>query len=199
VELVFVDDACPERSMEALPAEPPGGRVAFVRIRHPENRGQQAAVRTGLAAASGVLVAVMDADLQDAPEDLPALVTALRHSAGRFDIVAAGRSGRYESGGRQFTARLFRGVRWLLSGRRIPPDAGLFLVMTGEAAAQIDRTGAPADLHLLTVACQAGLRICTIPLVRHPRPEGRSAYGSRARLSVAVRSLLALTRREIIR
>jgi dolichol-phosphate mannosyltransferase len=199
VEFVFVDDACPERSSEAVPAVPPAPWVELTHRRHPQNMGQQASIRTGLAVASGALVAVMDADLQDAPEDLPVLVARLRARDGRCDLVAAGRSGRYEAVGRQLTGQLYRRIRWRLSGGVIPSDAGLFSVMTRSAAERILGQPAPPDTHLLVAAYRAGLRIETVPVVRHLRAQGRSSYRRRQRLSLAVRSLLVLSRKETIR
>lgn len=190
VELVFVDDACPQRSFEAVVAHaPPAARVVV--CRHAHNAGQHAAVMTGVRAATGELVAVMDADLQDAPEDLVRLVAHLR-AAGRCDAVAAGRRGRYEGTVRRSTARAYRLAVRLLSGGRIPADAGLFLVMTAPARRWVLDLDDPR-VHLVAALGRVGARVATVPIERRARPVGSSSYGSPARLGVAVRALVVLT------
>jgi glycosyltransferase involved in cell wall biosynthesis len=189
-QLVFVDDACPEASYEAVVAHPPVEATTVLLRRHAINRGQHAAVVTGLAAATGRLVAVMDADLQDAPEDLPVLVDRLR--TGGADLVAAGRRAGYERPGREWTGRCYRRMVHRLSGGTVPPDAGLFLVMHRELAERIVGLGDRA-VHPVPAAARLGARIESVPVQRRPRPGGSSAYGPAGRLRVAARALAVLT------
>jgi len=79
-EVVFVDDASPDGStavLAQLAAADPRVRI----VRHAVNRGQHAAVLTGLAEARGDAVVVLDADGQDPPEAIPALLARLRGTA----------------------------------------------------------------------------------------------------------------------
>ncbi len=72
-EVLIVDDGSTDGTSAAVPSAAP-----FRVLRHPVNRGNGAAVKTGLAAASGQVVAVMDADGQHRVEDLIRLVAELR-------------------------------------------------------------------------------------------------------------------------
>ena len=86
LETIVVDDGSADRT-----AEISRSRGATV-VGHPENRGLGAAVRTGLRAAvetGAVAVAYLDADLEYAPEDLPALLEPVL--AGRADYVLGSR------------------------------------------------------------------------------------------------------------
>ena len=118
-ETVFVDDASPDGSLAALRAlaeRDPAVRVLAL----PRNRGQHRAVLAGLRLARGRHVAIMDADLQDPPEALPALLARARDG---YDAVFAGRRGHYESRGRLLTSRVFK---WLLhAATGLPADAGM--------------------------------------------------------------------------
>lgn len=191
VELVFVDDACPQGSGEAVLAHPPVA-ATVVLVEHDRNHGQHAAVLSGLRVASGEWCAVMDADLQDAPEDLPTLLDALRTGDARWGAVAAGRQGRYEKTGRLRTARLFRRAMWALSAGRVPPDAALFLVMTDETRRRVLALGDPA-VHLVAAIGRTGTRLRSVPVDRQARPAGDSAYSPWRRAAAGGRALVVLT------
>lgn len=196
LELVFVDDGCPERSWEVALEQADVARpgVAITVLVHDRNHGQHAAVMTGLSAAVGPLVAAMDADLQDAPEHVAVLVDVLLRdacsSAGR--AVAAGRRGRYQGGGRRATARLFRRSIWAMSRGRVPADASTFLVMDDAARRRILELDDPR-VHLVAALARTGATIRSVPIERSPRKSGRSSYASMARVAAALRALVVLT------
>jgi glycosyltransferase involved in cell wall biosynthesis len=71
-EIIVVDDCSTDDTVAAL-AEEREHPDTFV-IRHKQNRGKGAAVRTGLAAARGDILLIQDADLEYDPRDYPALL-----------------------------------------------------------------------------------------------------------------------------
>ena len=80
-ELIVVDDGSTDGSGEI--AEKKGARV----IRHPYNIGNGAAVKSGIRAASGRLLVLMDGDGQHQPEDIPKLLS----NADRYHMVVGAR------------------------------------------------------------------------------------------------------------
>jgi glycosyltransferase involved in cell wall biosynthesis len=75
-ELVLVDDGSTDGTRKILDqADWPGERVRI--LRHPENRGKGAAIRTALADARGEFATIFDADLEYEPEDLQTLLPPL--------------------------------------------------------------------------------------------------------------------------
>jgi glycosyltransferase involved in cell wall biosynthesis len=65
-EIIVVDDSSTDLTLDAIAeADVPSVRV----VRHPVNQGKGAAVRTGLAAASGEVIVIQDADLEYHPND----------------------------------------------------------------------------------------------------------------------------------
>ena len=83
VEVLVVDDGSTDNTSEAAVAA--GARV----IRHPYNKGNGAAIKTGIRAARGETLVMMDADGQHAPADIERLVTSI----GEYDMVVGARSG----------------------------------------------------------------------------------------------------------
>ena len=189
-ELVFVDDACPEGSLEPLRhVAGKDQRVGVVALAR--NVGQHRAILAGLARTSGTTVVVLDADLQDPPEAIPQLLARLGPEAAG---VFAGRRGRYESTARLVTGRALKRALHHVSGRRLPPDAGLFLAMTRELADQVLADPEP-DPHVLASIARSGLPLVSVAVRRDRRPSGRSAYSLPMRLQVATRALRVLAGR----
>ena len=88
VEIIVVNDASTDGTHEVLEKLSQDGLIDRV-IHHAINRGKGAAVRSGIAAATGDAVVVQDADLEYDPADLPALVGPI--GAGKADAVYGSR------------------------------------------------------------------------------------------------------------
>jgi glycosyltransferase involved in cell wall biosynthesis len=87
-EIIVVDDCSSDNTPAVLAAEllnDPHMRV----VRHERNRGKGAAVRTGIAQASGDIVIIQDADLEYDPNDYHEVVGPIMD--GRVDVVFGSR------------------------------------------------------------------------------------------------------------
>ena len=165
-EVLVVDDGSSDGTAAA--AEEAGARV----IRHPYNKGNGAAVKTGIREAAGAVVLLLDADGQHPPETALTLVEAV----GRFDMVIGARAGADQAWLRAFGNAVLKSFASWLTGRPIPD------LTSGFRAARRDRL--LEILHLLpngfsypTTSClalmKAGHSVTFIP-VKARRREGRS-------------------------
>ena len=87
-ELVIVDDGSTDATPEILRQR--SFTVSARVIRHDRNRGKGAALRTAIAAASGDVALVLDADLEYDPADFPLLLAPIER--GRAEVVYGSRS-----------------------------------------------------------------------------------------------------------
>ena len=88
LQLIVVDDASSDAS-HAIAQGIAAAHPEVVVLRHQQNRGKGAALRTGIARASGDFVAIQDADLEYDPQDLKRLVSVLRENVA--DVVIGSR------------------------------------------------------------------------------------------------------------
>jgi glycosyltransferase involved in cell wall biosynthesis len=109
-EVLVVDDGSTDET--AARAEAAGARV----IRHPYNKGNGAAVKTGIREAKGDVILLMDADGQHAPEDADRLVDRV----GVYDLVIGARASKDQKLVRAVGNKVFRLLASWLTGREIP-------------------------------------------------------------------------------
>jgi glycosyltransferase involved in cell wall biosynthesis len=132
IELLLVNDGSRDGTYEQMKA---------VRARFPEtisllqltrNFGLEAAIQTGMRAASGDAVVVMDADLQDPPAVILEMIKAWEQGA---DIVVGSRSGRpTDSFFKRATAHIFYKVMDSLSGKlKLEESAANFRLLDRKA------------------------------------------------------------------
>ena len=110
-EVLVIDDGSTDGT--ALQARSAGARV----ISHPYNKGNGAAVKTGIREASGACVLIIDADGQHRPADAVRLVTHL----GAYDLVVGARSHASQaSWARRAGNSSLNAIAGYLAGRPIP-------------------------------------------------------------------------------
>lgn len=180
--LRLVVDGSPDASLagaRALAAADP--RIAVTDL--VRNVGQHRALVRGLADEPDATAwACLDADLQDPPEALPALLDRL--AAGDVDAVFAGRCGDYEAAGRLATGRLHRAALARLTG--LPDDAGAYVALGPAARDAVLVLRGPSVVAAIGIA---GVPTASLPVRREARPTGRSAWTASARLRQSARTL----------
>lgn len=173
-EIVAVDDGSTDRSLAVLResrAEYPTLRVLALE----KNSGQTAALDAAWHAARGKYVVSLDADLQNDPADIPALVRRLEES--KSDMVIGVRVNRADTWSRKVQSKIGNGVRNWITGDRIT-DTGCSLKLVKREA--IDRVRLFTGMHrfLPTLVRYAGYKVVEMPVNHRPRQFGQSKYGA---------------------
>jgi glycosyltransferase involved in cell wall biosynthesis len=186
-EIVYVDDGSTDATAEEL-ARLMAQHAFLRRLRHRRSCGQSAAVRTGVAAARGAIVATLDGDGQNDPAFLPAMIRALEKGAPRVGLVAGQRVGRKSGTFKMLQSRIANSVRnaVLRDGTR---DTGC-----GLKAFRRDlflRLPYFDGLHrfLPALVRREGFAIGYVDVVDRPRGAGVSNYGMWDRLWVGILDL----------
>jgi dolichol-phosphate mannosyltransferase len=188
-ELVLVDDGSTDGSwgiMTDLVAA--DARVRLVRLSR--NFGHQAALTAGLDAARGAAVVILDADLQDPPELIPALVARWREG---YDVVYAVREERQgESRFRLLTAHLYYKVLRRVAGIDIPENVGDFRLLSRRVCEALAAMPERAR-YLRGMTTWVGFRQVGVPYRREPRFAGTSKYPFRRSLRLALDGLTSFS------
>jgi len=172
-EIILVDDGSTDASFDVLKrihAADPHVRV----IRFRRNFGQTAAFAAGFAAARGTLIITADADLQNDPRDIPAMLAEIGKGA---DIVCGWRKDRKDP-------FLSRRVPSMIANRLISWGTGVRLndygcslkIFRAEVIKPLRLRG---EMHrfLPALASEFGVRIVEMPVNHRPRVHGASKYG----------------------
>jgi dolichol-phosphate mannosyltransferase len=129
-EMIFVNDGSSDRSrdliLDLISRDP-----AVKEIELSRNFGHQAAITAGIDHAGGDAVIIMDADLQDPPEMLPAMIAKWREG---WDVVYAVRSARKGNIFKNAIYKLFYRILRRISSVDIPLDSGDFSLIDKKVA-----------------------------------------------------------------
>jgi glycosyltransferase involved in cell wall biosynthesis len=171
-EMILVDDGSTDGSREVLrtlAAQDPTVRVILFR----RNFGQTAAMQAGFDAARGELIIPLDADLQNDPADIPALLAKLDEG---WDIVCGWRREREDHWLRRLPSRLANRLIVGCTGVDIHDTGCTLKVLRREVLAPVRLYG---QLHrfIPQLAHAFGARITDLPVNHHPRTHGQSKYG----------------------
>jgi dolichol-phosphate mannosyltransferase len=187
-EVVFVDDGSRDRSAEVIRhVRETDPRVRLVRLK--ANAGETAATDAGFKAARGRLVVTMDADLQNDPHDIPALLAQLD----RWDAVSGWRIDRGEGDSlvRRISSRVANRTRNWVSDESIQDSGCTFRAFRRECLRGLVLY---RGFHrfIPTLLKMRGYRVIEVPVRHRPRRFGRSKYGVLNRVFVATADLLAV-------
>ena len=186
-EIIYVNDG----STDATPANLAGlmkQRNNLRRIDHAASSGQSAAVRSGVRAARGAIVATLDGDGQNNPAFLPDLIEAVQNGGGRVGLAAGQRVGRKATGFKKLQSRVANTVRnaILRDGTR---DTGCGLKAFPREAFLAMPYFDGLHRFLPALVRREGFDIAYVDVIDRPRHSGVSNYGFFDRLWIGIMDL----------
>jgi polyisoprenyl-phosphate glycosyltransferase len=188
-ELLFIDDGSSDGSLALMMnAAREDARIRVVKLSR--NFGHQAAISAGLQQARGDVVAVMDGDLQDPPEELTRFLAKWREG---YEVVYGIRRGRKEGFIlRGAYAMFYRALR-LVSDIEIPLDSGDFGVMDRKVVDAL-KFQFPEQIRFVRgLRAYAGFRQIGIEYERHQRAAGTPSYNFKSLFRLAVDGFLGFS------
>ena len=186
-ELILVDDGSRDQSVAVIKQHLlPHIKLIVLR----KNYGQSAAMAAGIAAAEGKYIATMDADLQNDPTDIPAMLDKMINE--NWELVAGIRKNRQDK-------LLGRKIPSLIANKLIRSTTGVTLhdygctlkIFTNDLAKNLDLYG---DMHrfIPVLAASQGASMTEMEVKHHPRVFGKSKYGIGRTIKVMSDLLLIL-------
>jgi dolichol-phosphate mannosyltransferase len=190
-EILFVDDGSVDGTWDEI--ERVAQRVPRVRgIKFRSNFGKAAALSAGLDAVTGRIIITMDADMQDDPAELPALLAILDSG---YDLVTGYKANRQDPLGKRLPSKLFNRATGLVTGLKLNDHNSGLRVAYREVYDVVPLYG---ELHryVPALAHANGFKVTEKPVNHRPRTYGRSKYGLEryARGALDLLTVVSITR-----
>ena len=181
-EVIYVDDRSKDRSFEVLlKLREADKHIRVVRFRR--NFGQTPAMSAGFEVSRGRVVVTLDADLQNDPKDIPALVAMLDDG---YDIVVGWRKNRQDGLMlRKIPSRIANRMIAKISGATVHDTGCTLKAFRRELIANLAIYG-EQHRFLPVLSLASGARIAEMVVNHRPRIHGVSKYGIGRALRVAL-------------
>ncbi len=188
-EIIFIDDGSSDATLDLIKDHrKKDSRIKLISFSR--NFGHQPAVFAGLCNASGEAIGVIDGDLQDPPEVLPALYSKI--IAG-WDVVYAVRKNRKERAFKRFSYWLYYRLLRAISDTHIPLDSGDFCMMRRCVVEQLTAMKEQA-LFIRGLRAWVGFRQTQLEYERQSRYAGETKYTLKKLFDLAYRGVFNYSR-----
>ncbi|MFZ4395729.1 MAG: glycosyltransferase family 2 protein, partial [Kiritimatiellia bacterium] len=193
-EIVLVNDCSPDQDWEIIAAlAHADARVKGVNLSR--NFGQHLTIAAGIDHADGDWVVVMDGDLQDRPEEIPALYRKAQD--GGLDVVFGRRANRQDAWHKILASRAFAWMFQQLSDVRIEPGISNFSISSRKVMDAYRRLREGSRAHAL-VLLWCGFRVGYVDVAHATRHAGRTTYNLRRSVALAVESITSQSNKPLL-
>src|SRR5580698_1525019 len=187
-EVILVDDG----STDSTPAllKEGMGKYSWLRVlRMAKNGGQSAAFEAGFAAARGELIATIDADLQNDPEEIPRLVPLLDER--KVDMITGWRKDRQDTAFRKWQSRQANRIRNWVTQETVNDSASSLKLYRAHAVKGM-KLFRGAHRYFPTLVKMRGYTVFETPVKHSARYAGTAKYGFGNRAFVGIYDLFGV-------
>src|SRR5690348_466495 len=185
-EVIIIDDGSTDQTPKLLAdAQKQYSWLRVLRMR--KNAGQSAAFEAGFEAARGEVIATIDADLQNDPEEIPRLLPMLDG----YDMITGWRRDRQDTGFRKWQSRQANRIRNWISEETVQDSASSLKIYRAHAIKGL-KLFRGAHRFFPTLVKMRGYTVREEPVKHSPRFAGMAKYGFGNRAFVAFVDLLAI-------
>lgn len=189
-QVIFIDDGSRDKSLDVIKSlASEHDTVRYISLRC--NCGQSAGFKAGFDKAEGAegdVVVTMDADLQNDPADIPAMLT--RYERG-FDMIIGWRAKRQDTLAKRYASKIGNFIRNSLSNENVR-DTGCSLKVMNAAMAKKLPMFTGMHRFLPTLMKMNGARVSEMKVNHRQRLHGQSKYGVWDRAKTTFFDLLAV-------
>ena len=153
------------------------------------NFGHQTAISAGLFHASGEAVIIIDADLQDPPEELHKFIAKWEEG---YDVVYGIRRSRKEGPLKRFCYWAFYRIMTKMVSFEIPLDTGDFCIMSRRMLSALNQMP-ERNRFLRGLRAWAGFKQIGMPYERHERAAGKPKYTFKKLIKLALDGLVSFS------
>ena len=174
-EIIFVNDGSTDKSWEVIQQlSKENKNVRGIKFRR--NYGKSPALFCGFKAAQGNVVITMDADLQDSPDEIPALYKMITEEG--YDLVSGYKQKRYDPLTKTIPTKLFNATARKISGVKNLHDFNCGLKAYKKAVVKNIEVYGEMHRYIPYLAKNAGFDRITEKVVQHQaRKYGKSKFG----------------------
>ena len=115
-EVIYIDDGSSDNSWSVI-EELTQRNISVKGIKFRRNYGKSAALNTAFESVSGRVVITMDADLQDSPDEIPALYKMIINDG--YDLVSGWKKHRKDSFVKNNTSKIYNFFAWMTTGVKL--------------------------------------------------------------------------------
>jgi len=170
-ELIFIDDGSNDRSLEIM-REFQKDNPNVIILELMRNFGQHAAASAGLNYASGEYVSVIDADLQNDPEDLLKMWEELDKG---YDVVRGWRRDRKDPGWRKLASRVVNWMTGYMTGVYLKDYGCSIIALRRNIVNNLNRCS-ERSRHTSALISWMGGKVKVVPVKHRKRKGSKSRY-----------------------
>lgn len=187
-EVLIIDDGSTDGSGPMLD-EARSSRPWLRVVRMRKNSGQSAAFECGFSAARGKIIATIDADLQNDPEEIPRLIPMLDEQG--VDMITGWRRDRKDTAFRRWQSRRANAIRNWVTGETVHDSASSLKVYRAHAIKGL-RLFRGAHRYFPTLVKMRGYTVHETPVKHSPRFAGTAKYGFGNRAWVGIYDIIGV-------